>query len=109
MKKQAVLIMVDTQSAAMLQLYNPDGVPCPNIGRIAEGGALFENGYTVSPVCGPARSALFTGQYPSTNGVWSNGLSLGQNTLNAAQRLAPAGVPCAYIGNWHLDGGDYFG
>ena len=109
MKKQVVLIMVDTQSADMLQLYNPDGVPCPNISRIAEGGALFENGYTVSPVCGPARSALFTGQYPSTNGVWSNGLSLGQDTLNAAQRLAPAGVPCAYIGKWHLDGGDYFG
>lgn len=110
MKKQAVLIMVDTQSAAMLQIYSPaGGLPCPSLDRIAEGGAVFEKGYTVSPVCGPARSALFTGQYPSTNGVWGNGMQLGQDTRNAAQRLAPAGVPCAYIGKWHLDGGDYFG
>lgn len=109
MKKQAILIMVDTQSAAMLQLYNKSGIPCPNISRIAEDGAVFENGYTVSPVCGPARSALFTGQYPSTNGIWGNGMQLGQDTLNAAQRLAPSGVPCAFIGKWHLDGGDYFG
>ncbi len=109
MNKQAILIMVDTQSATMLQLYNEAGVPCPNISRIAQNGAVFQNGYTVSPVCGPARSALFTGQYPSTNGVWANGQQLGQDIQNAAQRLMPAGVPCAYIGKWHLDGGDYFG
>lgn len=94
----------------MLDLYNPShGSPCPNITRIAQGGAVFQNGYTVSPVCGPARSALFTGQYPCTNGMWGNGLQLGKKTLNAAQLLEPFGVSCAYIGKWHLDGGDYYG
>lgn len=110
MKKQAILIMVDTQSSSMLQIYNPKhGIPCPNLSRIADEGAVFENGYTVSPVCGPARSALFTGQYPSTNGVWGNGMQLGQDIQNAGQRISPYGIHCAYIGKWHLDGGDYFG
>ncbi len=49
MKKQAVLIMGDTQCAAMLQLYNPGGMPCPNISRTVEGRALFESSYTLRP------------------------------------------------------------
>ncbi|GAB3487676.1 sulfatase-like hydrolase/transferase [Marinomonas epiphytica] len=42
----------------------------PNIDLIAQGGCKFNRTYTTSPLCGPARAALFTGMHPPylTNG-----------------------------------------
>lgn len=109
MKRQVVFIMVDTQAAELLTCYNQKATPTPNLDRIAEGGALFTNAYTASPVCGPARSAIFTGMYPSSNGIYGNGMCLGQDIKTAGQRLSEKGLLCGYIGKWHLDGGDYYG
>lgn len=109
MKKQVILIMVDTQSRDMVGCYCKEGIPMPNIGRLADNGAVFQNAYTCQPVCGPARSAIFTGLYPSSNGVYGNGMQLGKDIMTAGERISQKGVPCGYIGKWHLDGGDYFG
>lgn len=42
----------------------------PNIDSIIDGGVRFDNTYTTSPLCGPARAAMFTGMHPPylTNG-----------------------------------------
>lgn len=109
MSRQIIFIMVDTQNKDMIDCYSADGVPMPNLKRIANGGAVFTNAYTCQPVCGPARSAIFTGLYPSSNGVYGNGMPLGKDVLNAGERISTGGIECGYIGKWHLDGGDYFG
>ena len=107
--KQTVLLMVDTQRKDMLSCYNSDAFETPNLDRIAENGIRFENAFTCQPVCGPARSALFTGQYPHTNGMESNSMPLRSGVKTIGQRLTEKGIECGYIGKWHLDGGDYFG
>lgn len=109
MNKQVVLIMVDTQAAELLSCYNDKATPTPNLDRIAHGGTVFTNAYCASPVCGPARSAIFTGMYPSSNGIYGNGMCLGQDIKTAGQRLSEKGLLCGYVGKWHLDGGDYYG
>lgn len=38
-----------------------------------------------------------------------NSMSLGNDILNAGERISSKGIECAYTGKWHLDGGDYFG
>lgn len=109
MKKQAILIMTDTQRWDMVGCYGNSSINTPCLDAFAERSMRFENAYTCQPVCGPARSALFTGLYPHSNGSWTNSMALSANVHTVGQRLTPNDVHCAYIGKWHLDGGDYFG
>lgn len=109
MKKQIVLIMTDTQRWDMLNCNVKTGLSTPCLDEIAKNGMNFKQAYTTQPVCGPARSALFTGTYPHTNGMWANSMALGDNVKTIGQRLQDNDIKTAYIGKWHLDGGDYFG
>jgi uncharacterized sulfatase len=101
--------MTDTQRTDMLGCYGNPDMKTPNLDRLAASGIRFDSAYTCQPVCGPARSALFTGTYPHGNGSWGNSMALGDNVRSLGRRLSDNGVHAAYIGKWHLDGGDYFG
>lgn len=107
--KKIVFIMTDTQRPDMLGCYGNKDLATPHLDRLAAEGMRFDRAYTCTPVCGPARSALFTGQYPHSNGSWTNGMPLGATTKTIGERLQDQGLHTAYIGKWHLDGGDYFG
>ncbi len=109
MPKQIILIMTDTQRLDMVSCYEDVGIKTPAIDAMAAQGIRFTKAYTTQPVCGPARSALFTGQFPSVNGSFSNCTAPGLNVKHIGQRLSDKGVHTGYIGKWHLDGGDYFG
>ncbi|MGV8979708.1 sulfatase-like hydrolase/transferase [Clostridium sp.] len=107
--KQIILMMTDTQRKDMLGCYGNKDMLTPNIDRLATEGMLFNKAYTTQPVCGPARSGIFTGTFPHTNGSWGNSMPLGDNVKTIGQRLNDNGLHTGYIGKWHLDGGDYFG
>ena len=107
--RKIILIMTDSQRYDFVNCYRETGLKTPNLDRIAENGVRFEQAYTTQPVCQAARSAIFTGQYPHTNGCWSNCAGMAQTSYTVGQRLQRDGVHTAYIGKWHLDGGDYFG
>jgi uncharacterized sulfatase len=108
-RRQAVFLITDSVRYDMLNCYRRTGLKTPHLDRIAGGGLRFERAYTCQPVCTPARSALFTGSYPHSNGAWANSLPLGQTVHTVGQRLHDHGIETAYIGKWHLDGSDYFG
>ena len=108
--KQVILIMTDTQRKDMLGCYNDSlDMHTPNLDALAFRGLRYDKAYTCQPVCGPARSSIFTGTFPHTNGMLGNSMFLNQGTKTIAQRLSPLGIRGGYIGKWHLDGGDYFG
>ena len=107
--RKIVVIMTDSQRWDMVGCYGNPAMHTPHIDRLAATGLRFERAYTTQPVCGPARSALFTGLYPHTNGSWANCMALGDNVRTIGQRFRDHGIHTAYIGKWHLDGGDYFG
>ena len=109
MRKQFIMIMTDTQRLDMVSCYENAGISTPCLDALAREGVKFNKAYTVQPVCGPARSALFTGQYPCVNGSYANSLALGDNVKTIGQRLSDKGIATGYVGKWHLDGGDYFG
>lgn len=109
MPKQVILIMTDTTRWDMLGCYGNPQMHTPHLDGMAARGLRFDRVYTAQPVCGPARSALFTGMFPHSNGSWANCMPLGADVLHLGQRLQKAGIRTAYLGKWHLDGGDYFG
>lgn len=109
MPRQIVFIMTDTTRKDMLGCYGDERMQTPVLDALARDGIRYERAYCAQPVCGPARSALFTGTAPHTNGVVTNSVPLGMNVKTLGQRLSDNGILAAYTGKWHLDGGDYFG
>jgi uncharacterized sulfatase len=107
--RQIILIMTDTQRTDMLGCYGNLGMKTPCLDALSRESVRFEKAYTCQPVCGPARSALFTGIWPHSNGSWANNMALGDNIKTLGQRLRDQGLHCGYVGKWHLDGSDYFG
>ena len=107
--RKVVFIMTDTQRNDMVGCSGNKDMKTPHLDQLASEGIRFDRAYTTQPVCGPARSAIFTGTYPHSNGVVGNSMPLGANVKTIRQRLSDNGNHTAYIGKWHLDGGDYFG
>lgn len=107
--RKIIIIMTDTQRTDMLGCYGNPDMKTPNLDRLAGQGVRFERAYCCQPVCEPARAALFTGTFPHGNGAWTNSQALGDNVKTLGQRFRDEGFHTAYIGKWHLDGGDYFG
>lgn len=74
----------------------------PNFDRLAETGMFVRNSFTCQPVCGPARSILQTGRYPTETGCYRNSIALPRSEKTLAHRFGEAGYDTAYIGKWHL-------
>lgn len=108
-RKQIILIMTDSTRQDMLGCYGNKEIHTPNLDAMAENGIRYTNAYSCQPVCGPARSAIFTGTFPHSNGSVANSMPLGANVKTIGQRLTDNGIHSAYIGKYHIDGGDYFG
>lgn len=106
--RQVVILCGESVRYDMLNCNRATGIKTPNLDRLAAQGTRFERAYNCQPVCSPARSALWTGLYPHTNGVWGNSMPLGDTTHTIGQRLTDRGIHCAFVGKWHLTGTDYF-
>lgn len=108
-KRKVIFIMTDTQRYDMLGCYGNPDMKTPALDGLAEEGIRFSSAYTTQPVCQPARAGLFTGCYPHSCAGWSNCMGISDNVQNIGRRLTDKGIHSAFIGKWHLDGGDYFG
>lgn len=72
-KLNVLLLMVDDMIPVLGTHREAHIVPTPNLDRLARRGVLFQNAHTSAPICNPARTALFTGLYPYSSGVYGNG------------------------------------
>ena len=81
----------------------------PNLDRLAADGVRFDQAYTVSPVCSPARASLLTGLYPHNHRVMVNthiapalGPGLSAELPTFGTLLRNAGYELDYVGKWHV-------
>lgn len=80
---------------------NPLGLT-PTLDALAARGVAVDHSYTNQPVCAPSRASLQTGQYPTTTGVFRNGIPLPADAATLAHDFRAAGYHTGYIGKWHL-------
>jgi len=100
--KNIILIFSDQQRADTLGVNS-----CPlnlteNIDALGKEGINFQFAFTNQPVCGPARSCLFTGKYATETGVWKNGFGIREDEITVAKLLKEKGYKTGYVGKWHL-------
>jgi len=106
-KPNLVYIFSDQQSFDMLGCYGNKQIITPHIDQLAREGARFNHCISNSPICTPYRGILMTGQHPLYNGAFINDMQLlpGAND-HFGDVLENGGYQTAYIGKWHLYGGD---
>ncbi|RTE11408.1 sulfatase-like hydrolase/transferase [Paenibacillus whitsoniae] len=75
-----------------------------NFDRMAAYGTHAAYTFSCQPVCGPSRSALQTGLYPTASGCFTNSIPLPEGARTVAHYFQEAGYDTGYIGKWHLAG-----
>jgi arylsulfatase A-like enzyme len=99
-----LFIMTDHQRADSLKMVQAGLEVTPNLNRLASQGTAFSRAYNTCPLCVPARTALATGKYPTSNGVVFNdwrGVRAGDHRP-FHQVLAQAGYDVGHIGVHHI-------
>jgi len=99
--KNALVIMGDHFRAdAMGCLGNPLALT-PNLDRLSARSVRFENCFTQSPVCSPARHTLATGRYVHAHGVANNRDKPLPGMRTLAHALQPLGYRRFQTGHMH--------
>jgi choline-sulfatase len=105
-KPHIVFIMADQLAAAFLPFYGHGVVKAPTLSRLAAEGAVFENAYTPSPLCAPARASIMSGLLPSRTGVYDNAAEFPSAIPTWAHYLRLHGYRTCLSGKMHFVGPD---
>jgi choline-sulfatase len=105
-KPNILFIMADQLAARYLRAYGHPLVKTPHLDRLAHEGVVFENAYTSSPLCAPARATVMNGLLPSRTGVYDNAAEFPSSIPTWAHYLRLAGYRTCLSGKMHFVGPD---
>jgi len=98
-----LFIYADQHRADVLGCAGNDIVVTPHLDRLASEGVRFDQAWTESPICQPARASSLTGRYPDDHGVLGNFARDCQPEWDTfPRRLQQAGYTTAAIGKTHV-------
>lgn len=103
-RPNVIYIMTDQQTATAMSCMGNTDLHTPHMDRLAQSGILFRNAYCSSPLSGPSRASMFTGQFAHETGVPRNGDPLPEEIKQRSLGILmqKAGYECAYAGKWHV-------
>ena len=105
-KPNILFILSDQHAFNIIGSYGNKIVRTPNLDELANNGVSFDNVYTPSPICLPARMSLLTGKYPFRQDCWTNSDSLASDIPTMAHSLGAVGYHPTLIGRLHSIGPD---
>jgi arylsulfatase A-like enzyme len=94
--------MTDQHRMDAIGAYGNHVILTRHLDSLAAGGARFTNCWTQHPVCMPSRASIFTGRYPSSHGVRTNGIPLPLREKTLAQVLLDQGYATFGTGKFHF-------
>ncbi|MGF1758228.1 sulfatase [Photobacterium sagamiensis] len=98
-----LFIFSDDHSTRAISAYGGDLVKTPNIDRIAQEGAIFENAFVGNSICQPSRASIITGKHSHLNGVIDNSSRWNPDQTIYPKLMENAGYQTALIGKWHMN------
>jgi choline-sulfatase len=105
-KPNILFIMADQLAAQFLAAYGHKITKTPNLDRLAKSGVVFENAYSSSPLCAPARATIMNGLLPSRTGVYDNAAEFPSSIPTWAHYLRLQGYKTCLSGKMHFVGPD---
>lgn len=100
-KPNVLILMSDEHRFDVAGFAGNTIVRTPNLDKLAEDAVIFDNAYTPSPVCIPARQCMAAGQYPKTCGVERYGEDLAPNYPTFARIFSESYYKTAAAGKLH--------
>ena len=101
-----IFILSDQHAFNVIGSYGNKIIRTPNLDKLAYNGVSFDNVYTPSPICLPARMSLLTGKFPFRQSCWTNSDSLASDIPTMAHSLGAVGYNPSLIGRLHSIGPD---
>ena len=105
-KPNILFLMADQLAAQFLGAYGHKITKTPNLDRLAKSGVVFENAYSSSPLCAPARATIMNGLLPSRTGVYDNAAEFPSSIPTWAHYLRLQGYKTCLSGKMHFVGPD---
>ncbi len=100
-----VFIMSDDHAAHAISAYGSAINETPQIDRIAQEGARFDNCFCTNSLCAPSRAAILTGVHSHLNGVLTLADDLDGRQETFPKLMQAAGYQTGIFGKWHLGHG----
>jgi len=105
-----IVVMSDEHDPMVSGCYGDKTVRTPNLDGLADRGVVFENCYTTSPLCVPARLSFTSGKYASRVAAWNNGCRLPSDDFPSLPHiLNAAGYESFLAGKMHYDAEHRYG
>ena len=101
-----LIVMADQLTTAAMPFHGNEVTRAPAMASLAENGVVFDNAYTASPLCTPARGALMTGLLPSNNHCYDNAAGFSSEIPTFAHHLRNEGYRTVLSGKMHFCGPD---
>jgi len=103
-----LFIMADQMTPFMTGPYGQRAAITPNLDRLAQAGAVFDNAYCNAPLCVPSRTSMFAGRLPACLEAWDNASEFKADVPTFVHYLRSAGYHTAVSGKTHFIGPDQY-
>ena len=101
-----LFLMSDEHRADAAGFAGNQMVRTPVLDWLAETGTVFDNAYTPSPICVPARQAMMSGKYCHSCGCFKYGDDLPPFSMTFARRFSQYAYSTVVCGKLHHQGAD---
>ncbi|MDZ8201676.1 sulfatase-like hydrolase/transferase [Microbacterium sp. SSW1-59] len=87
-RPNVLFVMTDQQRFDTLAALGNEDISTPNLDRLVNRGAVFDNAYATCPVCVPSRYSILSGAQPTRTGVYENSVEPGTHDA-IVERVGP--------------------
>ncbi len=102
-KPNFLFVMIDDMAPDAIFHNRFEFLKTPNLYRLSNEGAVFDNMMVTTSLCSPSRAAILTGTYAHINGVRHNEIQDPEAHLEQFPKaLQTEGYKTALIGKWHM-------